>query len=517
MAIQPSMAIEDLTLGMMQTEDPVVISYLTNLLRVWSFERTDLPPDFVDEVQVTSLLRQPATLLNIELEIKRVTLISQERPFQGQAVNGSRWYSSDPFEVLKIKVADFPSSGKEETFQVPGEESVKACENCRSAGEIACSECVSGQIDCPECSGVARRTCDRCEGGGYHLGARGDMIQCQLCNTRGTVRCTRCNRGRVTCGNCSGRSMITCSRCKGHGNLHIYWLQKIETTTVRDTLSLMEQMWPLQVQQLEDDSTVFEQVWWTWPIKNPPEFKRDLKIPPAIQDSIFSKISSQLGRTAQALGSDSRITALRVAVSGVYLYAIDYEFVGKNTRVFVGGKSNRIFSENHSNKGSKFLQGIKRLGYSFANTVSNYTPPVDRKFLTAVRRGTVHIADTRCLGSALREDTSLNIEISESGYSASLKSLGPQSLEIAFEFDASGRVILVLERQLGPADRARFAQALELNRRLSFGRLALTKRDGREKFLLTDRRIYKTAQPKQLTKIIRCMLVESKKLTDAGF
>jgi hypothetical protein len=109
------------------------------------------------------------------------------------------------------------------------------------------------------------------------------------------------------------------------------------------------------------------------------------------------------------------------------------------------------------------------------------------------------------------------VEITEAGYSVSLKPLGPQRLDVSFEFNASKQVILILERELAIADRSLFAKAMELNRKLSFGRLALSNKSGQEKFVLTDRRMYSTAQPKQLARIIRCMLVESVKLSKSGF
>ncbi len=53
----------------MQTEDPTAIAFLTNLLRLWSFERHDLPTDFVDEVTLTQLARQPIALVDVQLEL----------------------------------------------------------------------------------------------------------------------------------------------------------------------------------------------------------------------------------------------------------------------------------------------------------------------------------------------------------------------------------------------------------------------------------------------------------------
>ncbi len=87
----------------MQTADPMAVAFMTNLLRLWALQRPDLPPDFVDEVAVTELSRQPAAFVRIELEVVKRTMGRAQNPMKAdrstrQAGNQMIHLKSCPFD-----------------------------------------------------------------------------------------------------------------------------------------------------------------------------------------------------------------------------------------------------------------------------------------------------------------------------------------------------------------------------------------------------------------------------------
>jgi hypothetical protein len=72
------------------------------------------------------------------------------------------------------------------------------CVGCSGAGQTACGQC----------SGTARARCGFCGGSGttlkqYKKSSR--LINCKVCRGGGTLVCTACAQGRVTCASCQGR------------------------------------------------------------------------------------------------------------------------------------------------------------------------------------------------------------------------------------------------------------------------------------------------------------------------
>ncbi len=154
------------------------------------------------------------------------------------------------------------------------------------------------------------------------------------------------------------------------------------------------------------------------------------------------------------------------------------------------------------------------LGYHVVNALGNYTPPVDRTYLTAVQSGQVHIGDTRCLIPEVARVLAVAAEVTEQGYELVSRTNPSLTIQLDLDFNSAGQPLVCISRMLCRAERQRFQQALQLNKRLSFGRIAISETDGGEFFSIVDRRLYKPANASQLSKIIKTIMAESQKIID---
>ncbi|EPX55857.1 hypothetical protein D187_008112 [Cystobacter fuscus DSM 2262] len=61
---------------------------------------------------------------------------------------------------------------------------------------------------CSDCAGSARRTCRGCSGSGRVPGAKGGMKNCPTCRARGDVKCTACRSGKIDCVTCGADGRV---------------------------------------------------------------------------------------------------------------------------------------------------------------------------------------------------------------------------------------------------------------------------------------------------------------------
>ncbi len=61
---------------------------------------------------------------------------------------------------------------------------------------------------CSDCAGTARRTCGGCEGSGRVPGAKGGTKNCPTCRARGDVKCTACTSGKIDCVTCGADGRV---------------------------------------------------------------------------------------------------------------------------------------------------------------------------------------------------------------------------------------------------------------------------------------------------------------------
>jgi hypothetical protein len=106
-----------------------------------------------------------------------------------------------------------------------------ACPWCADAGQRDCRACDKGgkrEQDCAACAGVGTRPCPDCAGTkkawckkcsgtgdlGSYFAAKASS-RCDACKSKGVVKCTTCQRGRVECKACAGKGRLkgTCPLC----------------------------------------------------------------------------------------------------------------------------------------------------------------------------------------------------------------------------------------------------------------------------------------------------------------
>ena len=102
------------------------------------------------------------------------------------------------------KLAPMPDPGGVDPWDVdvaslPEETRVIAeCPGCRGEKHRTCGHC----------SGTARRSCGGCSGSGRVAGAKGRRKNCPTCRARGDVKCTACRGGKVDCTQCGADGRV---------------------------------------------------------------------------------------------------------------------------------------------------------------------------------------------------------------------------------------------------------------------------------------------------------------------
>ncbi len=128
------------------------------------------------------------------------------------------------------------------------------CPPCGGVGNVLCTICHGGRIDCytcygrrqircMTCSGSGGTTCSTCHGSGSvsHYQNNQTVYQtcfscsgsgrhsCYNCHSSGKVQCTTCyGRGDLQCSTCSGTTRVMCSRCHGMRWLNEFGIFDIE-------------------------------------------------------------------------------------------------------------------------------------------------------------------------------------------------------------------------------------------------------------------------------------------------
>lgn len=93
----------------------------------------------------------------------------------------------------------------------------KSCEACQKTGRVPCynKRCRlrgSWQIDCPNCLGLKRASCEACKATGK------ERLPCQSCKGKGLSPCSSClGKGQLkrSCPSCKGQGSSKCYQCKG--------------------------------------------------------------------------------------------------------------------------------------------------------------------------------------------------------------------------------------------------------------------------------------------------------------
>ncbi len=521
MALQPHLQPLELSQDVMGTEDPRIIGYLTNVLRVWSQSRHDLPHTFADELEITGIVRQPLALIVAEVQHVHRKVAAVDEPYAGGRINDSAWSTNDRFEMQPVDPTVFPSSEQNESLDLAGRESVSTCSECGGAGQSICTRCGGlGTLNCETCGGTRRRMCPRCGGGGTHMGVSGRYINCQLCRGRSTIQCDECNKGQVPCSQCIG-GQITCGRCEGHGQQKRRWVLQSRISTLQHRRVNLREPWPLEVGTLHSDMEEVASREWPWPTESPPTAPFNGELPSDITVAAEDAIGSSLGQEPVVDRKGHRITGLRVRVLGTYVYCVDFAFRDRNERAYICGSTNRVFTQRKRIAEPSFFGKVKKLGlrlYDKAFVTGGVE--IDRGYLTAVREARAHIADPKCVVPAVAQLLKVAAVVTDSGYQLDIPLSEPTgnmthvSLLIDLEVDPEKRPIIYTHFVLGAAHRDRFPQVLVLNATLSVGRIAVVDvpGTGRQVFEYIDCRLYELARAQHLATIMRAVSSEIARL-----
>ena len=514
-ALQPEMHATDLSEGVLETEDTIILHHVENLLHLWAVTRRDLPGDFLDHLQIQRLQRQPLMLSSIAVQHVSRHLSEGCEPSDGQKVDSTPWPTQELLKLAPVETMTFPVLSTKAVERLAGQEKVEICAECNGARGHECTDCgAGGQIPCLTCGGTKQQSCPRCHGAGTVLGVSGRVVQCRACSTRGTIKCIVCDKdGMVTCVPCQGKGTITCKVCAGLGQQKHFWnLHTLTQTRMRRHVQLQE-TWPINTGPLWEDAQVIFESQWEWPATQGPAVPLAQVLPADITAAAHSGISEMLVVQPLTETEAAVDSGLRLRILGTYLYRVEFDYQGFKGTLFVGGESNRIFPYRLPAPERGMINRLKRWGMAVLSLLDpNLRPQVDNTYVKAVQSGKSHISDSLCLGTELATTYGVEVAVTAAGYRFLIPQPGrinreydPVPLEVAFEVDASQALVLALSYRLGVAHRDLFPKALALNHQLRFGRVAVTlSEDGSEElFLLVDRRPYATLQADHYYLILR--------------
>ncbi|OJH41914.1 hypothetical protein [Cystobacter ferrugineus] len=113
-----------------------------------------------------------------------------------------RWDPGEPTHSRKAEPP--PDPARVDPWSVDAEQLaresrvVTVCLGCQGEKRRSCSDC----------AGSARRTCRGCSGSGRVPGVKGGMKNCPTCRARGDVKCTACKSGKIDCVTCGADGRV---------------------------------------------------------------------------------------------------------------------------------------------------------------------------------------------------------------------------------------------------------------------------------------------------------------------
>lgn len=515
--LQPPISIFDIADGIATTEDPFILSCLTNLLRVWSQSRHDMPYSFAEEVTISEVVRQPLTYLILEAEHLHRRRTSVKVPYHKEPISKADWPTNDLFAIEQITTGVFPADLMEETVFLPYREKVEACSFCEGAGQNVCGECDgAGTVICSECGGAQQIACGRCRGAGAHNTISGAYTRCDACNGRGTISCQRCRRGQMPCTCQRGR--IKCDMCDGSGNLWQRWKLDSSRTTRSYIRPFLRHPWAIPFDAILSDTHEIYSKTWDWPLEMFPENPVVKELPEQLHSEINIELNQAFNADRPTQPKAKRISAARFRIAATFVYRATFEYRGQHGVVFIGGVSNQVFTKREPIKKASVCRKLKHFAITlFDKVMGNDAAPVDHDYLKAVRGGNSHLADTRGVVMSAAKLLQLVPQVTATGYHLAmetddLRSLGLQlvNFEIDFEIDAQQELLLCIKHTIGEGFRDRFAEALALTLQLSFGRLALAEvpETGKWYFEIVERRLYQFVEPNHLARMLQAMTLD---------
>jgi tellurite resistance protein len=120
-----------------------------------------------------------------------------------------------------IKCDDFDCDGRHEWPCVDcNAKGVITCHKCAGNKRVDCNTCNgSNKIKCRSCGGDGKKVNKMDTISAVSSSTRSTRIvqkTCGTCSGKGKNQCTNCTSGKVSCPKCSGNGRLTCSDCDGH-------------------------------------------------------------------------------------------------------------------------------------------------------------------------------------------------------------------------------------------------------------------------------------------------------------
>lgn len=310
---------------------------------------------------------------------------------------------------------------------------------------------------------------------------------------------------------------MTCQRCAGHGQTKQRWVLTSRVSTLESRHVNLREPWPLELDAIYGDLEEIARREWEWPLDNPPTAIFAGELPETLRQVSDHVLETALLERPVFDADEHRVTGLRATVLGAYVYEVDFTFRDRPERAYISGSTNRVFTRRESIRAPSFLGKIKKLGmqlYDKAFVTGGIE--FDRGFLTAVRNGRAHLADSKCVIPAVAQLLMVSADLTDSGYQLDIPTpeftgvMSSIRILVDFDVDPANRSIIFIHHTLGNANRERLPQALESNRSLTFGRIALVDvpGTGRQLFEYIDCRLYESATPQHLAVILKGMVLE---------
>ena len=521
--LQPTPVISEITTPLSEIKDGTLISAMYVVVQLWAQTNPDIPNEFGRHFRITNISRQPAVFVTSEVERMTRSLKPITEPLNDETVDRSKWNTKDLFALDLATPMVFPENPCQHERRLRGQEETEPCKACEGEGNLPCPRCDGKRrVSCVGCDGKGETACSRCIGEGKHLNVSGNMTECLLCNGEGVLLCSRCDgKKTVMCHTCEGEGVRPCNPCFGRGQLKRSWLLTTETATDHRICSRMAVPWSVDITEAVSDAADLDTIQYPWPESSEVDIACPT-LPPNARDMLRPTLQDQFTKSKASAG-DCRISGLRVRLKATYIYSVDIEYKGLPGRIYLGGNRSTVLASDLPVKRNTVLRALAtRVARSFASEFPDERPKLTQEFVANVRAGYSHVLDTKMLVPSLAEGTPWKYEVTRGGYQVDVTSPESAGRGVSFQLELrsapAGGLLIGANCVLGRAFGDQYVTVLELNRRMSFGRIAIAPVNGSEGEWLfgVDWRPYESLSPSGYRQILSTMANELSKIRASG-
>lgn len=184
-------------------------------------------------ISVVELTEYPIYRLTYKAEIQTRRVVPFSRPDSTKPSSAPSITSPDQIDVWSVesnKVSDFVTDNQQ--VEIAQSLSASFCRSCETSGKISCPDCRGqtanfcsqchgdGKIFCPVCKRTKTVVCQRCNGRGkIYNEIKKTYDGCHNCGGKGSIKCTHCENGYLTCSLCGGKGRVSCKKCNDTGEI----------------------------------------------------------------------------------------------------------------------------------------------------------------------------------------------------------------------------------------------------------------------------------------------------------